>query len=399
VEILKDGWDTMYPNLMKELGYHHFCMRQPGVHGASDQEGKITYVKDIPIQTIDQKPHGAVLAFDSEAFKTVGYFDEKFGPYGIEHVDWSNRVSLSGIQPPGFHDAIGSDIFFKIYGGHSSIPSSERATALHKARDKFAKFSKDKKRIHISTSAKTKVPEVTFVVPFQGTVRSLSIITVIQNVRAQKYPRVEIIAVEQDEKEQVRFNKKCLRYFLAKPPRRQAFTKSIAFNLGVSKASCKNIVLHDADMLVQADYTQRVMKILQEYDSCHIGSRVMYMNAKSTNQINREHQVTPLLVDRSVGYFEGGSLACKKEKFSYIGGFNEEFVGYGVEDCEFFERLKALTNMYDKRNIDLLHLAHGRSDGWETHHRRNKNLYNNMTKKSIEQRRSDLALRFKKKYQ
>ena len=124
-------------------------------------------------------------------------FDEAFGTYGMEHVDWSNRVSMSGIQPGGFHDIIGSEQFFKILNDSSTVTPAQRSKSLKQTRELYSKHKNNKSRIYVKPLDKSKVPEVSYVIPFQGTERRASIRTVINNVKAQRFPRIEIIVVEQ----------------------------------------------------------------------------------------------------------------------------------------------------------------------------------------------------------
>ena len=57
-----------------------------------------------------------------------------------------------------------------------------------------------------------------------------------------------------------------------------------------------------------------------------------------------------------------------------VGGFNEDYWGYGCEDCDFYARLSQAARWTEQRSFDLLHLWHDRVDGWDKHHKENKNL-------------------------
>jgi predicted glycosyltransferase involved in capsule biosynthesis len=91
-------------------------------------------------------------------------------------------------------------------------------------------------------------------------------------------------------------------------------------------------------------------------------------------------------IDKVVSYYEGGSLACKKETYWRVGGHNEDFWGYGCEDCEFYERLSKNTKWYGNRTHDLIHLHHGRDDGWTEHHITNKTIYSSLQQLDMNQR-------------
>ena len=119
VEILALGWEQFYFSAMQRTNFHHFCHRQPGVYGAA--RGDRVMVNGIALNVVLSKPHGAVMALDDVAFAKVGYFDEQFGQYGMEHVDWSTRLSSSGLQPSGFFDVEGSDAYFLVHAEQSAV--------------------------------------------------------------------------------------------------------------------------------------------------------------------------------------------------------------------------------------------------------------------------------------
>ena len=153
VEIMRSGWERLYPAAMISIGYHHFCMRQNGIYGASRSDGKTTTHPSCVIQTVPTKPHGAVMAFDNVAFDKVGYFDESFGIYGMEHVDWSNRVSISKIQPTGFHDVVGSEQFFKIHNDRNSMnDNKEKVQALSVGKNRYKTVASSLDRIYVKPS-------------------------------------------------------------------------------------------------------------------------------------------------------------------------------------------------------------------------------------------------------
>lgn len=374
VEVLREGWENFYVERMQRSGLHHFCYRQAGIYGARANDGDSTTINGVQVRTIHSKPHGAVMAFDQIAFNRVGYFDEEFGYYGFEHVDWSNRVGLSGLQPRGYHDAVGSHRFFLIHNERSSTSKEE----LRSNRSDFESFKDDSRRIYVSPTDESVVPAITVVIPFRITENRAadSISVVVDNIRAQLYPQVDIIISEQDETKKIGQKvQPCLHLHAKNEMKDQPFTKSLAFNLGVAKAQTNKVVLHDADVCVQNTYLAKVDRLLDQYDGLHICSQVFYLSRHATKKVHQTRDIArDSECERVVGYFEGGSLACTKRAYFKVGGFNDVFIGYGCEDCEFFDRLKTLTNFFNERSINLFHLWHGRSPGWEDYHRKNKKL-------------------------
>jgi hypothetical protein len=55
---------------------------------------------------------------------------------------------------------------------------------------------------------------------------------------------------------------------------------------------------------------------------------------------------------------EGGIVAIRRDAFQYIGGFNERFIGYGLEDSEIILRAKRFGLRYKELPFSIYHQAH-----------------------------------------
>jgi GT2 family glycosyltransferase len=375
VEILSNGWEKFYADVMAKTGLHHLCFRQDGLCGASRGEGRKSVINNVLVQTIGEKPHGAVMAFDDVAFDKVGYFDSQLGHYGMEHVDWSNRVGLSGIQPSGFHDASGSDKFFIIHKEQSA--ATNRGAHLKENRALYNQLQNDRSRILVQCAPQSNVQSISVIIPIRDVGRTGSANTVISCLKAQKFPDIEIIVVEQDSDRRFDFKpSNPIKYvFVGNSKPNQEFNKSKAFNKGVLISNHNKIIMHDADIIIQANYIRTIFGLLDAYESCHIGARVLYIDTTSTTKLAQTGKIgKDYTCERAVGYFEGGSIACRKDTFFKVGGFNEAFEGYGCEDCDFFTRLKDHSRFYSQRSIDMLHMWHSRVSGWDRRHKINKDL-------------------------
>jgi len=370
VEIMGAGWEHLYVNAHKATGVHHFCYRQSGLFGATRTEGNTRSINGYTIQTIENKPHGAMMFYTNDAYKKVGFFEESWGRYGMEHVDWSNRVGLSGLQSPGFFDVVGSEKFIKI---HNEKSASETKHNLNVVRDKYKKVKNDKSRIHIKTTTVV-VPSITYVIPVRDIGRTDSIKTVIKNIKGQRFPHIEIILSEEDTSEKIKIDDMLpMKHLFIRGTGH--FNKSKAFNRGVELASNEKIILHDGDILAGFGYTSYVNKLLDNHEAAHIGLNVLYFTNQYTDQVNKSGLVSvDGKCENQVGYFEGGSLGCTKKAYFMVGGFNEDYEGYGCEDCDFFHRIKFGTNFYNIRTESFCHLWHGRTNGWKVRHNVNKEI-------------------------
>jgi len=143
--VIKHGWTQIYIISMFKAGLHHCCFDVP-----MNAKKDVTRVdlNGVPCLKISEKPQGHCMVFDKKAFEAVGYFDEKLFPkYGFEHVDWSNRVSLSGIQPPGFWDIWGTRSF--ILSCDRIRPTITRRNQYKTNKENWEKVRNHKSRIYI----------------------------------------------------------------------------------------------------------------------------------------------------------------------------------------------------------------------------------------------------------
>lgn len=382
VEVVAPGWEKFYPDAMDRSGMHHLIHRQVGVYGAV--KGTPVTKGGVQLQKVDDKPHGAVLAFDSTYLEKVGYFDEAYGLYGMEHVDWSQRAWEMAGQDQGFFDVAESDSFFRVHAEVSAV--QQRSELLGQARAVFA--ARQPRRVE--PSPESAVPEISYVVPFRNFERTESIRTVVNNIRAQRFPVVHIIMVEQDSSSKLDIDScQPVNHHLVTASN-PLFNKAMAFNRGVASSPCDMVIMHDADMLAQGHYTKAVANVLKTHESCHLGSTVMYTVKEGMESVNRTGIVDKATrCDRIVGYYEGGSLAATKKGYWKCGGFNEDYWGYGCEDCDFYARLSHGSDWLEAREFDFLHLWHSRVGGWNGHHEANKALEGRLSRLPMERRISE----------
>lgn len=379
VEVISHGWEHFYFEAMRNTSMHHFIFRQPGIYGSTIGQEKD--FKGIKLRLVNDKPQGAILAFTSTMLSTCGYFNEEYGLYGMEHVDWSMKAWEFGLQQEGFYDVYGSEKYFILHPEQSAVEN--RQELLRKAKKEFESRSAEKYVTEV------KLPEISYILPFRDIGRTNSINTVVNNVRAQKFPVINIILSEQDDDSKINISDfQPVQYVLSKSEGKP-FNKSMAFNRAASIVSTDRVIMHDADILLPSHYTGSIYDILEHHTGCHVGNVVIYADQASSSNINSTSNVDEKSVcDRVVGYFEGGSLACHMSTYWQCGGFNEDFWGYGCEDCDFYSRLMYYSHnkWYEVRTFDFLHLWHGRVDGWDDHHETNKRIESELKRRSVDDR-------------
>ena len=195
VEILSSGWDNFYSIAAAAAGLKHMVFQQPGLYGG--KLGEPVNRNGCKLLATREKPQGAVLYLTRDCLNTIGYMDERYGLYGMEHIDWSMRAWELAGQPAGFYDIASSTTYFKTHSEASAV--QERGELLRHSKQLLT----GRTPARIEPSAATVVPSVTYVLPFRNTGRSGAIKTVVENIRSQRYPVIKIILAEQDQQPQL----------------------------------------------------------------------------------------------------------------------------------------------------------------------------------------------------
>jgi hypothetical protein len=154
-----------------------------------------------------------------------------------------------------------------------------------------------------------------------------------------------------------------------------AYCKSRHMNKAVEAARASNVLLHDADILVPASYVRRVTEVLENgWDAVHPVRLLFYLGEADTERLLvTQGQVAATRFSEVRQNFAGGSVALTREAFARVGGMNEDFVGWGLQDVEFLQRVST-TRMFRGRFVPAIHL-------WHAAHR---DLANNPNSKRLE---------------
>jgi len=174
--------------------------------------------------------------------------------------------------------------------------------------------------------------------------------------------KLECIVVEQSAKIEIRDAlPEWVRYIHIEPqyPDMQ-YNRSWAFNVGAKLAHGKLLVLHDNDMIVPQDYAKELLKReRQGYEVINLKRFIFYLTEKHTKKIFKNNS---LILDESPEIIVqnlvcGGSIAVNRKSYFSIGGFDENFIGWGGEDIEFCERAQIL-RFYPFTLLPIVHLWH-----------------------------------------
>lgn len=219
---------------------------------------------------------------------------------------------------------------------------------------------------------------ITYIIPFKYTEdRLLTLKKVLENVRPLE---CEVIVVEQGTesilpKKDVLKNEKYI--FLNNP---HPFNKSWSLNVAWKEATNDTIVFGDADNLISIESLSEALKEMETYDFVSPHSRLIDLKSEENSldsqkifEIKRhfrgehDHQKMPLC---------GGMTIFKKESLEKIGGWPEEFFGWGAEDDAMSIKVRHFLK-WKEMDFSCYHLFHERVTPDMSWYRRNLEIYTN----------------------
>jgi hypothetical protein len=211
------------------------------------------------------------------------------------------------------------------------------------------------------------IPKITYVIAYQHRSDRL------QNLRRvlewlQPFQGLEILIIEQDKKSKIaELNLRAKHIFIKS---NMPFDKAWAFNVATRYVTTPIIIFGDSDLVMHPNAFIQAVQQLDFYDCVNPYNSVVdltpqesQMDLNTVLQINRigrgeaadDIQKVPLC---------GGIIMFKKEKLYEIGGWNQDFIGWGGEDD--FQSLKVKTFLthttlpnkcyhlyHDKAQIDM----------------------------------------------
>lgn len=203
-------------------------------------------------------------------------------------------------------------------------------------------------------------PDVTFIIGHRGMGRLPHLMATLRSIAASESATVECIVVEQAAAAELpALLPTWVRHVFTPVPRADyPYNRAWTLNTGAGLATGRILVLHDNDMLVPRRYAAELVARADE------GARFLdlkrftfYLTEEATNQFFDRGSVTPA-PSTIVQNLRGASIAATREAYFEIGGFDEEFVGWGGEDNDFWERAESAGGINAFGYLPFVHLHH-----------------------------------------
>ncbi|MFC0470708.1 galactosyltransferase-related protein [Halalkalibacter kiskunsagensis] len=153
------------------------------------------------------------------------------------------------------------------------------------------------------------------------------------------------------------------------------FSRAEAVNNAAHKATKEIFVIADCDIFYDRNVLKKSIQQLDNFAWVVPYERIHYLSKDCTEQIIQqkpEWPTVPLkgdIVKATEGQYIsgyvyiGGVNIVPRKYFSYIGGFDERFRGWGGEDDAFNAAMNTLCGHYGRLDLDIYHLWHPPAPG------------------------------------
>ena len=175
------------------------------------------------------------------------------------------------------------------------------------------------------------------------------------------------------------------------------FHKTKLLNHAISKINSDYIIMSDADCILTQNSIDSIRTEYNKGIILYPFSSVNYYTESNTRQFVKDIPVIQSMVNNKnlpIKRFTGLVNCFSKETFNKVGGFDEEFIGWGAEDDAFVIKCERLVgDVYrTSENAELIHLFHPKVDNSE--YKKSEVFLNNKRRVAVIKRmnQSDIEL-------
>jgi predicted glycosyltransferase involved in capsule biosynthesis len=191
---------------------------------------------------------------------------------------------------------------------------------------------------------------------------------------------VELIIVEQDKSPKLpAYTLKGFKYIFTKSD--LPFNKSWAFNVGTKQSTTNAIVFGDSDLLMDPQDFINSVKLLEQYESVNPYNRVIDLNPDENAQpIDLLKKITrPGRGETDIQKvpIAGGIIMFRRDSLFKVGGWSEDYIGWGGEDDYQSFKIKQLLTHIELPNR-CYHLYHEKVKPDMMFYQRNLQLLNKL---------------------
>ena len=161
---------------------------------------------------------------------------------------------------------------------------------------------------------------------------------------------IEIIIVEQDKSAKLpNYSLRGFKYFFVKSD--LPFNKSLSFNVGLKYSTTEAIVFGDSDIIMDPNEFINGLKLLEKYECVSPYSKVIDLEPQEVGmplqQLMSIDRPGRGETDIQKICLAGGIIMYRKDAIYKIGGFCEDFIGWGGEDDYQSFKSKLLLSWYE----------------------------------------------------
>ena len=172
----------------------------------------------------------------------------------------------------------------------------------------------------------------------------------------------QVLLIEQDSHSKIsHFNLRCEHIFVKS---KMPYNRSWAFNIGMKYAKSNIIVCGDSDLIMNPEDFIQGLKLLDQYEMVSPYNSVVDLTPQENNlpienifSIDRSGRGE---LDHQKINISGGISMFRKDALRKIGGWSEDFIGWGGEDDFQTVKVENFLTHYENK-AKCFHFHHGRS--------------------------------------